>query len=347
MQHDSRPGSDGRGPTLAGLRFRHYRGRLDHPAMAAGSTRLAPRNGDPERVTRRACSTTTTPTCRTATSPATSPVVELDGRVVAYGRIYWADRTAGERAYESDHATSIRRLGTGDRARPARLADRRVSTELAADAPDDRPAIEAVYVYGTDRRSRSLVEGAGFAVVRRFCRADPAEPRRHPGPPAAGRVRGPPDRSSRSGDAPTRVATPTCAPSRTTGATSTARTRSFERFLDDPRFDPPLWRVAFHGDEIAGQILNFLDSADEDGRRIGWTESISVQPAVPAPRARPGAARATASGRSATPERPAPRSAWTPSNAAGALDLYESLGFRIVSDLFEFHRPVDRRGRTR
>ena len=87
-------------PAIPGLRFRHYRGPADHPAMldvrnaahlAGGLNDLATLEGmdvwyagltncDPEedRV-----------------------LVELGGRLVAYGRTWWADRTSGERAFEA------------------------------------------------------------------------------------------------------------------------------------------------------------------------------------------------------------------------------------------------------
>jgi len=105
----------------------------------------------------------------------------------------------------------------------------------------------------------------------------------------------------------------------------------FQRFISAPSFDPTLWRVAFHGDGIAGQILNFLEEEVEvDGSRIGWTESISVQPEF----RRRGLARAllAASLRSVR-DAGATKAALGVDlmNPADARSLYESLGFRIVS----------------
>src|SRR4029079_19608945 len=47
---------------------------------------------------------------------------------------------------------------------------------------------------------------------------------------------------------------------------------TYAQILGQPNFDPTLWRVAFHGDDIAGQILNFMAEPDPDGTRVGWTE---------------------------------------------------------------------------
>ena len=52
----------------------------------------------------------------------------------------------------------------------------------------------------------------------------------------------------------------------------------FDEFVSDPSFAPALWQVAFDGDRIAGQILNYLGDVEPDGTRIGFTENISVQP---------------------------------------------------------------------
>ena len=129
-------------------------------------------------------------------------------------------------------------------------------------------------------------------------------------------------------------------------AESDGSENSFQAFIGDPTLRPDLWRVAFHGDEIAGQILNFLEPAHDDGTIIGWTESITVQPQF----RRRGLARALlAESLRTVRDAGATRAALgvDTGNARRALDLYESLGFRIVSESYEYQRPVDRTGRDR
>jgi ribosomal protein S18 acetylase RimI-like enzyme len=56
-------------------------------------------------------------------------------------------------------------------------------------------------------------------------------------------------------------------------------TDAYERWLADPLFAPSLWRIAWAGDEVVGQVRSFI-VADENtvqGRLRGYTESISVR----------------------------------------------------------------------
>ena len=110
----------------------------------------------------------------------------------------------------------------------------------------------------------------------------------------------------------------------------------FDEFIHMPTFNPALWRVAFMGTKIAGQILNYIgEELAADGTRIGWTEAISVQPEF----RRRGLARALLA-----ESLRAVREAGASSAALGvdlqnpnqARDLYESLGFRIVSVTHEY-----------
>lgn len=49
-----------------------------------------------------------------------------------------------------------------------------------------------------------------------------------------------------------------------------------ERFRADLAADPTLWRVAWDGDEVAGQVRSYIDADanQEMGRRVGWAESL-------------------------------------------------------------------------
>lgn len=54
---------------------------------------------------------------------------------------------------------------------------------------------------------------------------------------------------------------------------------SYQLFLAEPHFQPELWRVAWEGDQVAGQVRSFIN-ADENReycRRRGYTENISVR----------------------------------------------------------------------
>jgi ribosomal protein S18 acetylase RimI-like enzyme len=117
----------------------------------------------------------------------------------------------------------------------------------------------------------------------------------------------------------------------------------YARFLTDPMDSQrELWRVAWDGDEVAGQVRSFINEAENErfGRRRGYTESISVR----RPWRRRGLARALigASIR-ALRERGMTETALgvDTQNVTGALALYESCGYIAVSRTTVFEKPLD------
>lgn len=119
---------------------------------------------------------------------------------------------------------------------------------------------------------------------------------------------------------------------------------SFEQFMEwkeDPDFNPGLWKVAWDGNQIAGQVLNFVASAEnkEYNRKRGYTEAISVR----RPWRKRGLARAlvvqsiamfkemgmdeTALGVDAE-------------NPSGALGLYHGLGYKEVRRNMIYRKPL-------
>ena len=52
----------------------------------------------------------------------------------------------------------------------------------------------------------------------------------------------------------------------------------YQRFIEFPYHDPTLWKIAWDGEGVAGQVKSFIDTAQNDahGRQRGWTESIST-----------------------------------------------------------------------
>ena len=53
----------------------------------------------------------------------------------------------------------------------------------------------------------------------------------------------------------------------------------FEQMMNDPDFDPSLWRVAWQADQIAGMVLSFINKDENEiyGRKRGYTENICVR----------------------------------------------------------------------
>jgi ribosomal protein S18 acetylase RimI-like enzyme len=121
--------------------------------------------------------------------------------------------------------------------------------------------------------------------------------------------------------------------------------REYELFLTEPlQLDRTLWRVAWDGDQVAGQVRGFIN-ADENERfdqKRGWVENISVR----RPWRKRGLARALINETiAALRERGMTEGALgvDTENVSGALRLYESVGFRPVGKSTVYRKPMARR----
>jgi mycothiol synthase len=105
----------------------------------------------------------------------------------------------------------------------------------------------------------------------------------------------------------------------------------FERFIEDPDFDPSLFRVAWQGDQVAGMVLSFIDKDQNEkyGRMRGFTENICVR----RPWRRQGLARALiALSLKALKKRGMTEAGLgvDAENISGALNLYKFMGYQVV-----------------
>jgi mycothiol synthase len=126
----------------------------------------------------------------------------------------------------------------------------------------------------------------------------------------------------------------------------------FRVFVQNPNFDPSLWKVAFDGDAIVGMVLNYVDPGENEeyGRRRGWTEDISVQ--------RPWRGRGVAKAIIARSIEMFRDMGMTETalgvhtaNPTGAFRLYEAMGYRVASLSRDLRKPFapepDHPGRAR
>jgi ribosomal protein S18 acetylase RimI-like enzyme len=116
----------------------------------------------------------------------------------------------------------------------------------------------------------------------------------------------------------------------------------FPSWMEDPDFNPALWKVAWDGDQVAGMVQNFVNAGEnnEYNRKRGYTEGISVR----RPWRKLGLARSllvqsitmfkemgmteTALGVDAE-------------NLSGALRLYLSVGYKEVKRSMNYRKPLD------
>lgn len=107
---------------------------------------------------------------------------------------------------------------------------------------------------------------------------------------------------------------------------------NFQKLINDPNFDPSLWRVAWDGDQIAGMVLSFINKTEntEFNRKRGYTENICVL----RPWRKQGLAKALiALSLKAIKERGMDHAALgvDSENISGATHLYEKMGYRVVA----------------
>jgi ribosomal protein S18 acetylase RimI-like enzyme len=115
----------------------------------------------------------------------------------------------------------------------------------------------------------------------------------------------------------------------------------FEQFRSDPvTGDTTLWRVAWDGDQVAGQVRSFInvEANERFGRHRGYVEHISVR----RPWRRRGLARALiAASLPLLRARGMTEGALgvDTQNPSGALRLYEACGFRPVHRATDYRKP--------
>ena len=116
----------------------------------------------------------------------------------------------------------------------------------------------------------------------------------------------------------------------------------YQAFLDFPNRDTSLWRVAWDGDEVAGQVKSYID-AEENAtlkRRRGYTEFISTGRDW----RKRGVARALicASFQALVDRGMTEASLGVHTeNPTGAFGLYESLGFAVNHTFLTWHKTIE------
>ena len=115
----------------------------------------------------------------------------------------------------------------------------------------------------------------------------------------------------------------------------------YRRFLELPYTDPTMWKIAWDGEDIAGQVRSFIDTAEnaEFGRARGWTENIST--------ARRWRRRGVAKALIVESIRELAARGMTEvalgvhtENPNGAYDLYANLGYEVVGTWTTYRKPL-------
>jgi len=323
-------------PDVPGLAFRGFRGDEDFPhiarvlndACAADGIDRVERTEDVERTYAHMDN------C----DPLTDMVfAEIDGDPVAYGRVTWWTELTGIRRLMPFCFVHPDARGRGIGAAMLAHNETRL-TEIAAEHPADGEQTFEVFHTDTEEGARALYDQSGYRPV--LYAIDMVRPDLHDIPdaplPEGLVVRTPTDSEMR------KVWEADVEAFRDHIGASEGTENDYRQFLEFPWNEPTLWRVAWDGEEIAGQVRSFVDSHHNEqfGRKRGFTENISVRSAY----RRRGLARAllVQSLRAARDGgmTEAALSVQT-ENPQGAFRLYESVGFRRVRTWTTMYKPLD------
>lgn len=267
---------------------------------------------------------------------------EMDGQVIGYGRVSWNINSVGE--WLGFHLAFIhpnwRRMGLGTaflRHNEARLQEIAAGLIASNILKPTSPCFFEVFTEESEKDKIALLTREnykpiryGFEMIRSL-----AEPITVTPMPAGLEVRKVnPDQYRMVWDAAQEAFQDHwgyVAPSE----------EEYQSWLKEDTFDPDLWQVAWDGDQIAGMVLDFINHKEnkEYQRKRGYTESICVR----RPWRRQGLARALLTrSLQAFKEMDMDEAALgvDTQNVTGALNLYQSVGFKVSKCSTQFRKPL-------
>jgi mycothiol synthase len=323
-------------PDIPGLTLRGFRGEADYAAMSAvmqGSreTDGFERTTSPEDVARSYRHLFNCDPYRDML------FVEVEGQVVGYSRVWWQKELNGKRRYQHFAHLLPAWRGQGLRRAMLRHSERRLR-KIAADHPLDVPRLFEAGAADTEGDWESLLVSEGYEAVRySFSMVRP-------------NLDDIPDLPLPEG-LEVRPARPEHYQTIWKAAEEAFRDHWgetewqdewFEEWQESPIFMPELWQVAWDGDQVAGMVQSFInhEENEEYNRKRGYTENISVR----RPWRRRGLARALIARSFQMIKAQGMTEAALgvdAENPNGALQLYQSMGFREVKRYTIFRKPLD------
>jgi GNAT superfamily N-acetyltransferase len=321
-------------PALAGFTFRHFVGASDYPHMSRiiNASKLVDgqeRSDTPEDV---AAFYAHLDRCDPAHDVL---LVEAGGVPVAYSRAWWDQEEDGPRTYT--HICFVDPDHTGRGVGAVLLAwnqDR--LREIAAEHPVADRWFQ-VFSNDVNDRARALFAAAGYTPVTyaaEMVRPTVTDLPDHP-LPAGVTIRPVTDDQLRA------IWEADVEAFRDHWGYVAPTEEGYQQFLAFPHMDVSLWKVAWDGDRVAGQVRSFINpnENDEYDRRRGYTEFIST--------ARKWRGRGVAKALIvASIEELAGHGMEEvglgvhTENPTGAYQLYESLGYRVVSSSTVYRRAM-------
>jgi mycothiol synthase len=267
-------------------------------------------------------------------------MVEVDGTLVGYSRVWWQQVEDGPRGYLHFAQLLPTWRGTGLRRLMLRYNEHRLRA-IAADHDGAAPRTFECWAGEGETDWIELLEGEGYRAIRySFEMVRPNLDEIPDAPLPAGLE--------------VRPVQPAEIPQIWAAAREAFRDHwgfSEAEWADDgwfaawqelPSFKPALWQVAWDGDQVAGMVLNFIDEIENKrfNRRRGYTETICVR----RPWRRRGLARALIARSLALHKAQGMTEAALgvdADNPNGALQLYTRMGYEVVKRESGYRKPLD------
>ena len=323
-------------PAIRGLTFRHFQGEADYPHMAA----LIDACKAADSIERSTTVKDVAITYRHLENcdPQTDMLfAEVNGQVIAYGRIWWDELVDGIRLY---HPFGFlhpdwRHKGIGSALWEA--AENR-SRQVAAGHPKETPKFFQAEPFQTEKDLIALLESRGYQPVRYETHMvrDLSEP--FPEAPMLPGLEVRPVKPEHL--------RPIFAASneafRDHWGTRDESEEEYKAQQENPDFHPELWKVAWEGDQVASVIHNFIDEDEnvEYKRKRGYTEGICTR----RPWRKKGVARSLlVQSMQMFKDMGMTETALSvdSQNLSGAFRLYEGVGYRKVKQQTIYRKPME------
>ncbi len=323
-------------PEIAGLAFRHFRGVEDYPVIAA-IFNASHRADDIDWLT-DAEDIANDYAHLTNCDPFSDVLfAEVNGQPVAFNRVAWFQEENGPRVYGSGgHVMpEWRRQGIG-RAM-LRYAERRLR-EIAAQHDIMSERVFQMWVADAKVGLKILAADEGYEPVRygyEMVRPDLERLPDFPLPDGLEIRPVTPDQYRAIWEADQEAF-------RDHWGYAPATETDYQGWLGWPLFEPGVWKIAWDGDQIAGQVRNFINVREntEFNRKRGYTEFISVR----RPWRRRGLARALIVESFNELKRRGMSEAALgvdAENPNGALQVYQDCGFQVVKTAYTYRKAMD------
>jgi mycothiol synthase len=321
--------------TLPGVEFRAFRGPADYPELARIITAHSKGEGD-DRVETAEGIASGYDHLENCDPARDLVVVEVEGIPVAYTRVSWEQEADGPRVYRMfcflDPEYMGRGIGT------ALVAwDMARLREIAAEHDDASEKFFETWLNDGNVAAAALIRGVGFEPITYSATmvrptVDDVPDHRLPEGLEIRPVRDEDMRTIWEADVEA---------FRDHWGFSEQTEEAYQRFLSFPYNDPTLWKIAWDGEGVAGQVKSFIDTAqnEEYGRKRGWTEAISTS--------RRWRRRGVAKALIVESIRELAARGMTEvalgvhtENPNGAYALYQSLGYEVVQTWTTYRKPL-------